>query len=69
MTYSSALFTEPHQSLVDAQYAKYDRLLKQLDVKAGDHILEIGWVGAHLLNMRLIIMAVLSRVFLCLKNN
>lgn len=42
MTYSSALFTEPHQSLVDAQYAKYDRLLKQLDVKAGDHILEIG---------------------------
>ena len=42
MTYSSAFFTEPHQSLVDAQYAKYDRLLKQLDVKAGDHILEIG---------------------------
>jgi cyclopropane-fatty-acyl-phospholipid synthase len=42
MTYSSAYFTDPHQDLVSAQYAKYDRLLQQLGVKAGDHILEIG---------------------------
>ncbi len=42
MTYSSAVFEFPHQDLIAAQYAKYDRLLKQLGVKAGDHILEIG---------------------------
>ena len=42
MTYSSALFTHPGQSLSDAQTAKYDRLLQALDVKPGQHILEIG---------------------------
>lgn len=42
MTYSSAYFTEPQQDLVSAQYAKYERLLQELGVKAGDHILEIG---------------------------
>ena len=42
MTYSSAYFSGQSQSLEQAQYAKYDRLLKQLNVKAGDHILEIG---------------------------
>lgn len=42
MTYSSALFTSGSQSLEEAQYAKYDRLLDLLEVNAGDHILEIG---------------------------
>jgi len=42
MTYSSAYFQDASQNLEQAQYAKYDRLLKQLNVKAGDHILEIG---------------------------
>lgn len=42
MTYSSAYFVDDNQDLQKAQYAKYDRLLQQLNVKAGDHILEIG---------------------------
>ncbi|PTQ87904.1 SAM-dependent methyltransferase [Agitococcus lubricus] len=42
MTYSSALFSDTRFNLEEAQYAKYDRMLKQLNVKAGDHILEIG---------------------------
>ncbi|MDP2226205.1 MAG: cyclopropane-fatty-acyl-phospholipid synthase family protein, partial [Moraxellaceae bacterium] len=42
MTYSSALFLHDNASLHDAQYAKYDRLLDLLEVKRGDHILEIG---------------------------
>lgn len=42
MTYSSALFSHAGQSLAEAQTAKYDRLLQALQVKPGDHILEIG---------------------------
>ncbi len=47
MTYSSALFSEPHQSLESAQTAKYARLFDKLAVCAGDHVLEIGcgWGG------------------------
>lgn len=47
MTYSAAIFTTPEMSLQSAQTAKYERLLSRLDVKAGDHILEIGcgWGG------------------------
>jgi cyclopropane-fatty-acyl-phospholipid synthase len=47
MTYSSALFTQEGQSLEQAQFAKYDRLLDLLEVGRGDHILEIGcgWGG------------------------
>lgn len=47
MTYSSAIFTHPDMSLEDAQTAKYERILSRIDVKAGDHILEIGcgWGG------------------------
>ncbi|WP_316797735.1 cyclopropane-fatty-acyl-phospholipid synthase family protein [Pedobacter frigidisoli] len=47
MTYSSGYFLDEHTSLEDAQYAKYDRLAKQLKVKATDHVLEIGsgWGG------------------------
>lgn len=47
MTYSSAIFSSPKVTLEDAQTAKYERLLSRLDVRAGDHILEIGcgWGG------------------------
>jgi cyclopropane-fatty-acyl-phospholipid synthase len=47
VTYSSALFEHPEQSLEAAQNAKYDRLCRNLKLQAGDHILEIGcgWGG------------------------
>jgi cyclopropane-fatty-acyl-phospholipid synthase len=47
MTYSSAIFATPNMPLAEAQTAKYERLLNQLNVSAGDHILEIGcgWGG------------------------
>jgi len=47
MTYSSAYFYKDGISLEEAQYAKYDRLCKQLRLKATDHVLEIGsgWGG------------------------
>jgi cyclopropane-fatty-acyl-phospholipid synthase len=47
MTYSSAIFAEPHQKLPDGQMAKYRRLADSLDLKAGHRVLEIGcgWGG------------------------
>ena len=47
MTYSAALFETTAQSLEQAQVAKYDRLCRQLKLKAGEHVLEIGsgWGG------------------------
>ncbi len=47
MTYSSARFTAPGQSLRDAQIEKYDALCRQLRLQPGDHLLEIGsgWGG------------------------
>ncbi len=47
MTYSSALFTAPEQSLEAAQTAKYDALCRKLRISAADHVLEIGsgWGG------------------------
>lgn len=47
MTYSSALFSDPDQTLESAQIAKYARLFERLNVTAGDHVLEIGcgWGG------------------------
>lgn len=47
MTYSSACFTEPGQSLESAQTAKYDALCRKLQLKPSDHVLEIGtgWGG------------------------
>ncbi len=47
MTYSSALFSHAGQDLAEAQIAKYDRLLRLLDLKPGQHVLEIGcgWGG------------------------
>ncbi|MFD2144359.1 class I SAM-dependent methyltransferase [Mucilaginibacter antarcticus] len=47
MTYSSAYFYKDGLSLQDAQLAKYERLCRQLHLKATDHVLEIGsgWGG------------------------
>lgn len=47
MSYSSALYTNPQQSLAEAQTAKYQRILDELNPKTGDSILEIGcgWGG------------------------
>ncbi len=47
MTYSSAIFTAPDQSLESAQAAKYDALCRKLRILPTDHVLEIGsgWGG------------------------
>lgn len=47
MTYSSAIYSRPGQDLAEAQMQKYDRIIDQLNIKAGDHVLEIGcgWGG------------------------
>ncbi|MBB4955092.1 cyclopropane-fatty-acyl-phospholipid synthase [Agrobacterium vitis] len=47
MTYSSALFEQPHQPLEIAQAAKYERIVRELDLSKDDHVLEIGcgWGG------------------------
>jgi cyclopropane-fatty-acyl-phospholipid synthase len=49
MTYSSGLFnfTENERTLAESQHEKYDRLSRQLRLKADDHVLEIGsgWGG------------------------
>lgn len=47
MTYSAALFEGKKRSLAEAQREKYRRLARQLGLKAGDTVLEIGcgWGG------------------------
>ncbi len=47
MTYSSALYAYPGQSLSDAQSNKYETLCRALDLKPGMRVLEIGcgWGG------------------------
>lgn len=47
MTYSSAVFDTPQQSLADAQSAKYRRIIGHLGLQPSDHVLEIGcgWGG------------------------
>lgn len=47
MTYSAACFESDTQDLVQAQQAKYRRILECLDAQPGQHILEIGcgWGG------------------------
>lgn len=47
MTYSSAIFSSPEQSLQDAQLAKYRSIARNLQLKPGHHVLEIGsgWGG------------------------
>ena len=47
MTYSSAVFEHPEQSLEDAQNSKYRRMIALADIKPDHHVLEIGcgWGG------------------------
>jgi cyclopropane-fatty-acyl-phospholipid synthase len=47
MTYSSAVFESPEQSLADAQRNKYRRMAEGAGLKDGMHVLEIGtgWGG------------------------
>lgn len=47
MTYSSAYFVTPDESLETAQTRKYDKLCKRLHIFPTDHVLEIGsgWGG------------------------
>ena len=47
MTYSSALFEHPGQSLADAQRNKYRAHAERAGLRPGDHVLEIGtgWGG------------------------
>lgn len=42
MMYSCALFERPEMTLEQAQVAKLERLCRKLDLKPGDHLLEIG---------------------------
>lgn len=47
MTYSSALFSGQGETLRDAQQNKYASICDRMDLKRGDHVLEIGcgWGG------------------------
>ena len=47
MTYSSAIFETPQESLETAQRRKYASMVDQMGAKAGEHVLEIGcgWGG------------------------
>jgi cyclopropane-fatty-acyl-phospholipid synthase len=47
MSYSSAIFTDPQQSMEAAQIEKYKSMVDEMGVKPGDHVLEIGcgWGG------------------------
>lgn len=47
MTYSSALYERPNQSLPEAQTAKYAALARTIDLSPDKHVLEIGcgWGG------------------------
>jgi cyclopropane-fatty-acyl-phospholipid synthase len=42
MMYSCAVYERPGMTLEQAQVAKLDRLCRKLDLKPGDHLLEIG---------------------------
>ena len=47
LTYSSAVFTAPDQSLADAQQTKYRVIAEHAGLRGGEHVLEIGsgWGG------------------------
>ncbi|WP_298863671.1 cyclopropane-fatty-acyl-phospholipid synthase family protein [uncultured Sulfitobacter sp.] len=47
MSYSSAIFTDPQQSMEAAQIEKYKSMVDEMGVAPGDHVLEIGcgWGG------------------------
>ena len=42
MTYSSAIFAHPQEDLLTAQHRKLDRLFDLLDLRPGEHLVEIG---------------------------
>lgn len=42
MSYSSAIYERPEQSLEDAQDVKLARIVELLELRAGEHVLEIG---------------------------
>lgn len=42
MAYSSALYEHPHQSLEDAQDTKMARIVELMELRGGEHVLEIG---------------------------
>lgn len=42
MTYSSALYSQPDQTLEGAQDAKLSRIVELMDLRGGEHVLEIG---------------------------
>lgn len=52
MTYSSALYEHPDQTLEDAQGAKMARIVDLMELRGGEHVLEIG-CGWGALAMRL----------------
>lgn len=47
MTYSSGIFDRPEMTLEQASIEKYDRICRRIDLRRGDHVLEIGtgWGG------------------------
>jgi cyclopropane-fatty-acyl-phospholipid synthase len=47
LMYSSAIFTRPDMSLYEAQLARLDLICRKLDLRPGEHIVEIGtgWGG------------------------
>lgn len=47
MTYSCGIFEHTGSTLSEASVAKYDRICRKLDLRPGDHVLEIGtgWGG------------------------
>lgn len=55
LNYSSAVFSEPGQSLAEASRNKMEMICRKLDLSASDHLLEIGsgwgglaiWVAQH----------------------
>lgn len=42
LTYSSAVFETPETTLRDASVAKLDRICRALDLRPGDHVVELG---------------------------
>lgn len=50
LTYSAGIFEREGVSMEEASLAKYDRLCRKLDLRPGDHLLEIGggWGGMAL---------------------
>ncbi len=50
MTYSSAIFKNPNDTLMDAQANKYNKLCKLVDLKNDDTVVEIGCGWGGLIN-------------------